>query len=283
MHRQGTLPYTRHRVINGASSAELPEANSKTSDTFKKKTPSQDFLRNSPEARPPTILTLTPPTASSAFHLSDASVDPEGGTKCSGTVYLGTTSIHRVPELDPPSHKTAPCPRPLRVFSRPRPGLPEGLCAAALAEELLDAGHVLGDPLVGHEGDGLARHDAHEAGGDALPKGPHPLLPRDHRDGLHDACHPAPTPILTVRRSTRRGKRQPKAAQSVAAWSSVVPVYLGVCPSMTRCFCNRVLTTSSGLLTSGPNPPLSPPNSIDSHGSSSVFPAQPRTAQQGYG
>lgn len=52
-----------------------------------------------------------------------------------------------------------------------------------------------------------------------------------------------------------------------------LPVYLGSSPGTMRCFWRRVLTTSSGLLASGPMPPLRPPKTMDSHGSSSFLPA----------
>lgn len=44
------------------------------------------------------------------------------------------------------------------------------------------------DELVGHEGDGLSGHDAHESWRDALPERGHALLLHDEAHGLHDAC-----------------------------------------------------------------------------------------------
>ena len=60
-------------------------------------------------------------------------------------------------------------------------------------------------------------------------------------------------------------------------------MYLGVWPGMILWLWRRVLTTSRGLLTSGPIPPLSPPNSIASHGSSSFFPVEVQFEIEGQG
>lgn len=72
----------------------------------------------------------------------------------------------------------------------------------------MDLNDDVPDELVGHEGDGLSGHDAHESWRDALPERRHALLLHDEAHGLHDAC------VAGKGREGVEGRREESAGSS---------------------------------------------------------------------